>query len=217
MMNPNHPFQTDLYTTTIQLNSIYRGYVVDTDDPLSQGRIKVYIPTLMQSESDAIWCRPLYQHYTQHIVPKEGDSVAVFFENGDPDLPVYIGHLRLEAKDMGDRDSRKNLTGGIEESKNKPDKAKYYCFLQEEGFRMDVDYNDKKARFGDYSENVYITEDIRNQTITIYVKASNSKITLTPDYIQISSNKPIKVNSNEDITIQSETVVKVVAPKVLLG
>ena len=82
--------ETDQYKQT-RLYGIYRGYVVDVNDPMLAGRVKVFIPALMHDESQAVWCDPLYITEGQHLSPFLNQLVFVLFENGNPNLPVYIG------------------------------------------------------------------------------------------------------------------------------
>ena len=99
---------------------IYRGFVVWNDDPLVQGRIKVFVPGIYSdkyelSPNKLPWARPLSPSFgggapnldnsDKHLlndetgwcsVPHAGDvkkgaQVFLFFENGDINYPVYFG------------------------------------------------------------------------------------------------------------------------------
>lgn len=76
---------------------IYRAIVADVRDPSDRGRIKVMIPALTgQSISEWIW--PIVPN-GYLVLPTPGDQVWVLFENGDRDVPVWIGgaHPKPEA------------------------------------------------------------------------------------------------------------------------
>lgn len=68
---------------------IYRAIVADNRDPAQQGRLKVMIPALSGSAiSDWIW--PVIP-VEPESAPDAGGQVWVMFENGDQDVPVWIG------------------------------------------------------------------------------------------------------------------------------
>lgn len=68
---------------------IYRAIVADNRDPAQQGRLKVMIPaTSGSSISDWIW--PILSSWSLDL-PNAGDQVWVAFENGDRDVPVWLG------------------------------------------------------------------------------------------------------------------------------
>lgn len=68
---------------------IYRAVVRDSRDPSGKGRIKVSIPSQTGSAAgDWIW--PVVS--SGYIVtPKAGDQVWVVYENGDNEMPVWLG------------------------------------------------------------------------------------------------------------------------------
>lgn len=68
---------------------IYRAIVRNTKDPAKKGRIKVVIPSQSgKALSDWIW--PVVT--SGYIVtPKPGEQVWVLFENGDNEVPVWLG------------------------------------------------------------------------------------------------------------------------------
>lgn len=68
----------------------YTGIVQNVDDPLSSGRVQVMIPALgWSSVSSARWCWPRDR---DSMVPAHvDDTVEVYFMDGRPDRPVYLG------------------------------------------------------------------------------------------------------------------------------
>lgn len=72
----------------------YRGTVVDNQDPLMLGRIKIRIPDVL-GDQESGWAMP--------SVPYAGDGVGLFlippteanvwveFEHGNPDYPIWTG------------------------------------------------------------------------------------------------------------------------------
>lgn len=68
---------------------IYRGSVVDTNDPLKQNRIRLRIPQVLHNEETG-WAWGLFQN-TPLVLPKVNDGIWVMFEGGDPAYPIWLG------------------------------------------------------------------------------------------------------------------------------
>ena len=95
---------------------VYRGLVIDIDDPEDRGRVRVKIPSIGHVEdSDVplnIWALPCGQGLSvgdsgeQHgftYVPMLGDQLWIMFEKGLTSNPIYIGgwlHAGAINKDM---------------------------------------------------------------------------------------------------------------------
>lgn len=68
----------------------YRAQVLDVNDPLKRGRIKVKSEHLMPDEKSLGWaesCMPPYQFN----LPSVDDFVWIEFEQGDINLPIWVG------------------------------------------------------------------------------------------------------------------------------
>jgi len=65
---------------------IYRGVVVDTNDPKEKGRIKLKVPQILGNTSTS-WAWPIVGGY----IPIPGDGCWVMFEGGDPNFPLWLG------------------------------------------------------------------------------------------------------------------------------
>ena len=89
-------------------HGIYRAKVLDPKDEERQGRVKVWIPDTMPGidESTGLWARPANnimggrnttvengeQFYEGScFIPPQNSWVWIFFENGDPSEPRYMG------------------------------------------------------------------------------------------------------------------------------
>lgn len=74
--------------------SIYRGIVVDNNDPEKRGRVKIKIPGLDVLESE-VWAESWGQYcgkgYGEFYIPEINEAVYVIFEQGDLHFPIYIG------------------------------------------------------------------------------------------------------------------------------
>jgi len=74
---------------------IYLGKVIKTADPGGQGRIIVQVPAVMGKDPIGTPAMPtaIYagNDHGVYFPPEEGETVLVWFENGDPRFPWYIG------------------------------------------------------------------------------------------------------------------------------
>ena len=79
------------------IGTIWIGTVIRTDDPLQLGRVKIKIFSKYDElEEDVIpWAIPYNQLSTGTcIIPKVGDVINTFFENGDDYVPFYFTTIR---------------------------------------------------------------------------------------------------------------------------
>jgi len=74
---------------------IYKGFVVDNQDPQKRGRLRFIIPQVFgEGENDAQWsnwAEPCFGTYVDFKIPTIGAMVWVMFEMGNPRFPVYMG------------------------------------------------------------------------------------------------------------------------------
>jgi hypothetical protein len=72
----------------------YRGTVVDVDDPLTIGRVRASVPSVL-ADADSPWAMPCVAFagdgHGLVLLPEVGDGVWIEFEGGDPALPVWTG------------------------------------------------------------------------------------------------------------------------------
>lgn len=77
-----------------QFLAVYDGIVMDRDDPLKVGRVRVRVPGLIAAPG--VWALPIGMpgggSSTKgfFFVPEVGAEVAVFFKQGDVDHPRYL-------------------------------------------------------------------------------------------------------------------------------
>ena len=71
----------------------YRGFVTDTNDPTSRGRIKVKVPPVLDDQE--VWAMPCVPYagngIGSYMIPETGSGIWVEFEGGDPSFPVWTG------------------------------------------------------------------------------------------------------------------------------
>ena len=88
----------------------YIGEVVDLQDSLKKGRVKITLPDLgMDSADKALWCFP--RQGAGITIPKIGSWAEVYFINGDRQKPVYL----FPASEIKDN-TPKNYSGDVKES-----------------------------------------------------------------------------------------------------
>jgi hypothetical protein len=69
---------------------VYRGIVVDNNDPLNKGRLRLQIPQVLLEEETG-WAWAIHSSGIASVSIPVGTSVWVTFEGGDPSFPVWIG------------------------------------------------------------------------------------------------------------------------------
>ena len=69
---------------------VYRGIVVDTQDPLNKGRLRLQVPQVLLEEETG-WAWASYQPGVLNVLPQVGAGVFVMFEGGDPSFPIWLG------------------------------------------------------------------------------------------------------------------------------
>lgn len=68
----------------------YRAEVVDNDDPKKRGRILVKSTNLIHNKPELGWAESCFMPGT-FFIPRKGDFVWIEFENGDINLPIWVG------------------------------------------------------------------------------------------------------------------------------
>jgi hypothetical protein len=71
----------------------YRGWVVDSGDPMNRGRLRVTTPTVLGDQE--VWAMPCVPYAGEGVGfvfrPRVGTGVWVEFEAGDPSAPIWSG------------------------------------------------------------------------------------------------------------------------------
>jgi hypothetical protein len=68
---------------------VYRGVVVDNNDPLGKSRLRLQIPQVLLEEETG-WAWGIFPNIAVTL-PEIGDGVFVSFEGGDPSFPIWLG------------------------------------------------------------------------------------------------------------------------------
>jgi hypothetical protein len=69
---------------------VFRGIVVDNNDPLGKNRLRLQIPQVLLEEETG-WAWGVHQVDTVSKTPPVGTAVWVTFEGGDPSFPMWLG------------------------------------------------------------------------------------------------------------------------------
>lgn len=78
----------------VRYSRIHEGPIVDRNDPMGLGRVKVRVPGFLEPSSG--WALPVGspggggRGVGFKWVPPLGAEVAIYFKNGDPDAPRYL-------------------------------------------------------------------------------------------------------------------------------
>lgn len=83
--------------------SVYRGYVIDNNDPDGMGRIQVRLPEISRDKPLIKWAYPKSvfsgNNYGMQLLPMIGDLVWVEFQQGNTRFPVWShGHFVKDEK-----------------------------------------------------------------------------------------------------------------------
>lgn len=211
---------SDFKPLSYDFAGVHRGVVVNNDDPLKAGRVKIKVFPMFIGVSDndlpwAILCDPLgggFANTGSLFVPEVGSHVWVMFENMDHRFPVYIGGA--PAIDGGVADIP---TGGGTYPHNRVIRSKTGNI---------VELDDSPG-----SESIRITHEISGSKIEIDVSGKititatgGQDITVTGDLgITVSGNATVNTGGNVDVTVGGNTTitgtgpVQVTAPTILLN
>jgi len=137
----------DIKRETVYLRH-YIGEVVDNEDSLKKGRIKVTLPELgFLSKDLSIWCNPRQGHGLS--VPKVGSWVEVYFINGDPEKPVYL-YLASEIAE----NTPKGYTGDVKQHVlfEDPDDENGLILYENNGTKLTFFKGDESFVLGDTAQ-----------------------------------------------------------------
>lgn len=83
--------------------SVYRGFVVNREDPGFYGRLQLNIPIIHGPSYSTYWAWPKHNFsgngYGSQVIPQKGDVVWVEFEYGNPRKPIWsFGHFGRDSQ-----------------------------------------------------------------------------------------------------------------------
>lgn len=150
-----------IYEETLFLRH-FTGEIVDINDELKKGRVKVILPDIgMDTADKGLWCNP--RMASSLIIPEVGQYAEVWFvKKGDQQIPVYL-YPAAEIQN----NTPKNYTGNtkekilFEDAKSKSNNIKYDQDSKEitvfDGEDYAVKFNELKT----------IVEELQNDLTTL--------------------------------------------------
>lgn len=214
---------TDRTNVTDKFHGFYRGIVVDTNDPLENGRVRIKVYPLFQDVQDdhlpwAIYADPSMGG-TSNVgsinVPKVDSHVFCFFENGDHRFPVYFS--AAPAIDGGVPDAptlsresdatvtaintnaEKTIPTASGPTWDEPDSAyaavypKNAVYRSKSGITIEIDDTDNNVRFHVYHPSG-TREEIDNAGNSVSHKSNHN-------YVVVAGNDNVYVKGTEKVTV----------------
>jgi Rhs element Vgr protein len=167
------------------------GVVVSNEDPEGEHRVRVRLP-LVGNEEDGIWARVASPDAGAErgffFRPEVGDEVVIGFLDGDPRRAVLLGMLHSSAKAAP-------LTGSDDNHEK--------VYQSRSKMRLYFD-DDKKVMRMETPAGNSITLSEEEKAITLEDQNGN-RIALTPDGIEIESNKAISLKAGTEVKLESGT------------
>jgi hypothetical protein len=185
------------------LSGKFRAFVVDNQDPLKIGRVRVWCPdvaTVDQAGNHIIleWASPCFQPGII-FVPKVGDGVWIEFVGGEIDRPVMTGRWFAVPKGMSQLDGEvidgQEQSGFVQDVKLKVDDSDDAQEASMPVPQNDPDYPNTVI-FGGNSGFLSINDD--SGVVTLKHRKGHS-ITISNEGITLASNGRIRQWAVEDI------------------
>jgi uncharacterized protein involved in type VI secretion and phage assembly len=190
---------------------LVQAIVVDNEDPLGEGRVRVTIPSLHQS-METEWCRvcQLYagNGYGSFFVPEKNDEVLIACVYGDLNEPIVIGGL-YNGKDKPA--SKREASPGLDQKLIRT-KGKQQLLL-------DDSPNAKKIELKSSANQSVLLDDQANKVVvstgggqTITLEKNGGAITITTQ-----GGQQVKLDGSGTITLSGQMKIKLDAAQVDIG
>lgn len=197
---------TERESTDFSFNGFYRGEVVDVDDPLEAGRVRIRVFSVfdeMQPEflPWATYADPFMGGYGDNgslIVPELGSHVWLFFENGDHRHPVYFAGAPAIDNNTPDAPSESRTEG--EYPHNKVIKSR-------SGITIEIDDTDGAVRFK-VSHPSGTNHEIDNDGNINLTVSSDGSISIDGEFsLNIGGDANITIGGNAEVSVAGNTDV----------
>ena len=199
--------RTDSSNNTI-LPYLYRGIVLENEDPMKLGRCKIRIPSIHGNASitaDMLpWARPIVtsaigSNRGSVCIPLIGDIVWVFLEGGEKESPVYIGGT-YGLNDL-DIDINKIIFYQDDNIKILYDRDAEEFFLEFGTTKVRVEKSGPVEVYSEKSIDIHSKE-----SVNIYSEKS----------LNISAKESLEVSSGDITKLSSDKSLEISAPDVTL-
>jgi uncharacterized protein involved in type VI secretion and phage assembly len=190
---------------------LMEGVVVDNEDPLGEGRVRVTIPSLHQS-METEWCRvcQLYagNGYGSFFVPEKKDEVILACIYGDVNELIVLGGL-YNGKDKPA--SKRERSPGLDQKLIRT-KGKHQLLLDDspKGKKIEIKSSAGQSALLDDQANKVVISTGGGQTITL--EKNSGAIT-----ISTNGGQQVKLDGTGTITISGQMKVKLDAKQVEIG
>lgn len=179
----------------------YIGEVVDDQDDLNKGRVKITIPDIGHYTNDtALWCYP--RQGAGMSIPKVGSYAEIYFIAGDPTRPVYL-YPASEVVDNIPQNYDGNTDTNIlfEDYNDKANNIKFDRSTGEliiyDGEDYAVKYNELETAFNqlkdDFDNFVTLTYNVHQHPTAAVGAPSNPSVTGSSSTADVSPAKVEKV------------------------
>lgn len=187
----------------------YRGRVVDNEDPLRLGRLRVSVPSVLGPDVVTGWATPCAPYGGTAgqgllLVPDREAGVWVEFEEGDPEFPIWCGTFWSKPS-AGSELPRPNKADGAEDDEPQAVPTRK-TFKTRKGHTLQFED-------ADGAEVVLLREGVKGHRIVLYADgitvtdATGNTIALTKDAVTITAKKPLTIDaSGQPIRIVGKSI-----------
>ena len=187
----------------------YRGRVVDTDDPLRLGRLRVSVPSVLGPDVVTGWATPCAPYGGAAgqgllLVPDREAGVWVEFEEGDPEFPIWCGTFWSKPS-AGSEVPKPNQVDGAEADEPQAVPSRK-TFKTRKGHTWQFED-------ADGAEVVLLREGVKGHRIVLDADgitvsdATGNTIALTRDAVTITAKKPLTIDaSGQPIRIVGKSI-----------
>jgi uncharacterized protein involved in type VI secretion and phage assembly len=183
----------------------YRGIVVDNQDPVKLGRLKLNVPSVLGSDIVTGWATPCAPYGGAAdtgflFIPDAGAGVWVEFEEGDLEFPIWTGAFWTQPNSDSELPKPNQGSDGSEESSvQDPPTSKIIKTAKGHTLQFEDADGSEMILLREGAKGHFLTMDANGITVT---DASNNSIQMTSGGITVTdaNNNTIDMTS-EGITI----------------
>ena len=220
-------------------DGFYRGIVINVDDPLLSGRVRVRVYPMFEGVNDdvlpwAILADPNFggsANEGKFSIPTVGAHVFVFFENGDHRFPVYFAGApaiqdgvpdipTLSREDDGtvaaiDSAASKGVSTASGGSWDEPDSAyaaiypNNKVYRSAKGILIEIDDTEDNVRFHVYHPSGSRVEVDNDGNVVEHVSATKTTVVIGDDNIEVKGKQDTTTGGDHGVKVGGNGKVKV--------
>lgn len=191
----------------------YRGIVVENQDPLKLGRLKLNVPSVLGSDVVTGWATPCAPYGGAAdlgflFIPEKGTGVWTEFEEGDLEFPIWSGSFWSQPNSESELPKPNQASDGSEESAvQDPPTSKIIKTLKGHTLQFEDADNSEMILLREGSKGHLVVLDKNGITIT---DASNNQVQTTSSGIKVTdANANVIEMSKDAFTITSKVAFKI--------